>query len=291
MKFTALWLLVVGAALPLKALAEEIVVSALVFGSKQNYSCSIVKGEASEAAAIGTYSDDVSTTGWGTLRVDTTVAPAENTTFAVAFAAGCVEGYLTQHRIYQYWANYRANSYPGSTPPTDLVTFMQKQEGWVRDQIAKVAPTGDMFWVGMAHLMSQFDGLVAGYGSAAPQNESLSAMDLYMNNAVGDLEDLNGLFKSQKQYLRKGPGPLKYRMTDCSGLVAILSSPGNVVQDIVLGHSTWRDYYAMLRTYKVYKLKYGLQHVVSFSSSPGLLSSKDDFYATPGLLVFETTNR
>lgn len=235
--------------------SETVVVSAVVHSNSSGMSCSIIEGESSDAAAIGAYTDDVDTNGWGSLTVDTTSAPSSNSTLALAFGAGCVEGYLTQHRIYQYWTNYKANSYGPSGPSSQLTAFMTKQNQWVRQEISKNAPSGNKFWLGMQHLMSQFDGLVAGYQSMAPSNESFTWLDLYMNNAVGDLEDLNGLFKSpslsDELGNNHGKGPLKYRLTDCSGLVAILKSPGGDVQDIALGHSTWRDYYAMLRTYKV----------------------------------------
>ena len=100
------------------------------------------------------------------------------------------------------------------------------------------------------------------------------------------------------------PGPDLDRL-DCSALITLVrdtttttnttaepNTTGRVgtVTDILAGHATWRSYYAMLRVYKVYAFAFLPARVVSLSSSPGLLHSKDDFYATPTLVVMETTN-
>ena len=133
---------------------------------------------------------------------------------------------------------------------------------------------------------------------------------------MGDLETLNGLYKdkvnsaarSSTAVLESGrpgdpPGPDLDRL-DCSALITLVrgngsngsrssnstAAAGAAVTDILAGHATWRSYYAMLRVYKVYEFAFLPARVVSLSSSPGLLHSKDDFYATPTLVVMETTN-
>jgi len=45
---------------------------------------------------------------------------------------------------------------------------------------------------------------------------------------------------------------------------------------LLVGHNTHNIYSLMLRIYKKYK--YGDQRVIEFSSRPGDLQSKDDFY-------------
>lgn len=65
--------------------------------------------------------------------------------------------------------------------------------------------------------------------------------------------------------------------------------------DVYAGHNTWTSYVNMLRIYKNYDLG-GLnqRYQSSFSSKPGMLYSKDDFYILPrkdqNLVVIETTN-
>jgi hypothetical protein len=142
-----------------------------------------------------------------------------------------------------------------------------------------------------------------------------------MLNAVGDLEDLNGICdgsisigpaaaaevlglsghnisgysaaeadaRTAEAALALEPVPQAMKLTDCSGFVGVLPDKS----DIVFAQATWRAYYAMLRTYHTFDLPYAPAGVVSFSSSPGFLMSKDDFAVSQGkaqLAIFETTN-
>lgn len=148
--------------------------------------------------------------------------------------------------------------------------------------------------------MAQFDGLTAGFAAYATEEEK-SGMDLYLLNSVGDLETLNGLYRDQPAAAATGTstrGRLQGLPTDrldCSALIRLTEPrqlPGGSVSaaDVLAGHTTWRSYYAMLRVYKVYSFDFNAAATVSIASSPGLLHSKDDFYATPTMVVMETTN-
>ena len=266
---------------------------------------------ANSAAASGTYVNQ-SLSGWGVLHVYTADASMSNwTDDHAAFAAGCVEAYLTHTQIFAYLLNYVRNEYvPDHSPPTKLLDFMQSQQDWVRLRAAGHSElpgngTEDRFWRGMSLLMRQFDGLVAGVAAFATDEERmlLNQSTLYLLQAVGDLEDLNDLFKRNGSVAgatstRRRQGHRDPSQLDCSALISLLPragasepwSPGAPVFDIAAGHTTWRSYYAMLRVYKVYHLRYTPQKIISIASSPGLLHSKDDFLATPQLVVMETTN-
>jgi hypothetical protein len=141
-----------------------------------------------------------------------------------------------------------------------------------------------VFWEGLGLVMAQFEGLVAGYKLAVSAGRASGTLDealIYLLNSVGDLETLNGLFSAS---LRRTP-PNSYRFSDCSGLVKVVDG------DAYLGHTTWRSYYAMLRVFAVWDLSYTAARLMTASSSPGFLHSKDDAYSTgAGLAVFETTN-
>eukprot|EP01135_Chromosphaera_perkinsii_P001927 Nk52_evm76s212 gene=Nk52_evmTU76s212 len=97
-------------------------------------------------------------------------------------------------------------------------------------------------------------------------------------------------------------GPLK---TDCTALIKLAEyrradddkkmSPRRRFSDLFFAHTTWRAFASMLRIYKHYDFAFTSVKVasqrISFSSSPGFISSKDDFYMTSGgLAVAETTN-
>jgi len=189
----------------------------------------------------------------------------------------------------------------------------------------------DVFWTGVGLLMSQFDGLAYAHANLVPPSYALDEITLYLLNSVGDLEDLNGLFPAadapQGRYPHdrraprnetglggtSDPIPLAAKLTDCSGLVKVLPD----LSDVVVGHTTWRSYYAMLRVFKWYgHLPNTPMGGIAISSSPGLLvracitasvlhapphtpfppswlrwqHSKDDWYATSRFVVQETTN-
>ena len=82
-----------------------------------------------------------------------------------------------------------------------------------------------------------------------PLTHGLLAFDgADMLNSMGDLEDLNGVLADAEPSLAaRVPIPNAVKDTDCSGFIKVL--PGNA--DIVVGHSTWRDFYQMIRVYKV----------------------------------------
>eukprot|EP01138_Halocafeteria_seosinensis_P015820 gb/GECG01016145.1/.p1 GENE.gb/GECG01016145.1/~~gb/GECG01016145.1/.p1 ORF type:complete len:379 (+),score=42.33 gb/GECG01016145.1/:1-1137(+) len=123
----------------------------------------------------------------------------------------------------------------------------------------------------------------------------MTILEIYLLNSVGDMEDLNKVFprndsnepsNNTASDIETSPEPKWSELTDCSGLIKIL--PDNT--DVVVGHTTWRDYYAMLRSYKKYEFDFMHNVEISMSSSPGFLHSKDDFYVVPGMAVMETTN-
>jgi hypothetical protein len=173
-----------------------------------------------------------------------------------------------------------------------------------------------VFWTGMGNLIAAFDGLVYFHTRLLPAGAGMEELSVYMLNSVGDLEDLNGLFpnadygrigtpaarralspagRAQSQdtgpagqgaQLGVGPMPLRDKLLDCSAFIRVLPD----LSDVTLGHTTWRSYYAMLRSYKVYNLPYTRAGVMQYSSSPGLLQSKDDWAVTPQFVAMETTN-
>eukprot|EP00041_Stephanoeca_diplocostata_P032423 m.1037920 g.1037920 ORF g.1037920 m.1037920 type:complete len:599 (-) comp24146_c1_seq6:2586-4382(-) len=259
--------------------------------------------------AVGSFDDTILKTGWGTLNIttNTQVLSHQNETSPQKrmFAAGCLESYFTHTRMMQYWKNYAKMEY-GSTaqPSRALLTFMSSQLTFARNLVAS-DPGADSAH-GLRLLLAQFDGLATGFDKYATDSEKRwlpDALHVYLLNSVGDLETLNGLFKDQDgassslpQYninseRRVLPEVSPLSRLDCSALIQVVTDPATgLPQDIFAGHTTWRAFYAMLRIYKTYAFVDYPASVVSIASSPGLLHSKDDFYATPSLVVMETTN-
>lgn len=164
-----------------------------------------------------------------------------------------------------------------------------------------------VFWTGMANLMAQFDGMVWYHANMLPAGTGLDEAHLYYLQAVGDLETLGDIFPApaaaklttstraaRRQLSRTRaaasgksfpPMPEQDKLTDCSSLVRVLPD----LSDAVVGHTTWRMFYAMLRTWKAYVLPYTRAGIIGYSSSPGLLQSKDDFAFTPQFVIQETS--
>lgn len=173
----------------------------------------------------------------------------------------------------------------------------------------------DEYWRRMGLVMDQFDGLCEGVWSAALPGRNISYWELYVLQSVGDLYDLTVLYPqrggiggleaeepSQREY-RPGHGsvgPGGYgagELLECSAIIkldgAILTEPleverrrlnakggwrGETGRGFWAGHTTWRPFYAMLRTWKIYDLPWSRSGRISVSSSPGFVGySKDDW--------------
>lgn len=107
----------------------------------------------------------------------------------------------------------------------------------------------------------------------------LSVLDMYTLNAAGDLENLVGLYNTENYH---GTALARRRAffdevgLDCSAFIKVTDT------DLFFGHTTWTEYSSMNRVYKHYELNYSYQSTIArrvgFSSRPGFVSSKDDFY-------------
>jgi len=76
----------------------------------------------------------------------------------------------------------------------------------------------------------------------------------------------------------------KLAHSHCSALVKLLKNEDNSIKDIMVGHTTWDDFSAMVRIFKENNFEFlGKNsvmppHLVSFSSYAGVISSTDDYY-------------
>jgi hypothetical protein len=143
------------------------------------------------------------------------------------------------------------------------------------------------FWEWVGTNVNQLEGLVAGYNHAAPSHQKLALGDFLLLNADGDVEALESAMSGGNATTTRASrrSPLNLR---CSSMWKLADDNS----DIFFGHATWDHYDMMVRTLKRYQWGSGDEAVrVSLSSSPGFLSSVDDFYLTSkGLAVIETTN-
>lgn len=265
-------------------------------------------GNESKADAIATarFNDSLHDIGWSQLWVD--AIPTDPFQYEsvrqAAYAAGYAEGALTHHRIDQHLYNTYMTFFgkeKNQKAPSKLLEFFAQNLQWLRDQVAahtkKATLTTDLldseYWHTVGTVLARFDGLVDGYQAYSERSSPYSSLELYLLNADGDLEDLiPALNKTRTRQPGAMAVSLAYKSLKCSALIRILPN----ASDVVFGHTTWDQYSAMNRIFKHYNLPVASrvaprQIKMSLSSSPGYLSSVDDYYLLDsGLSVMETTN-
>lgn len=275
------------------------------------------------ADAWATFNDSLHTTGWSQLWVNTTeLRDAElqdpgrsrQRRKEIMFAAGYAEAAVTHHRIDQHFLNVFLTFFPTGDAADQatlqsLQGFLRENLQWMREQVAYYDENPSLidgqYWDAVGSILAQFDGLVQGYARFSKSDNPASEIDLFMLNADGDLEDL--IPAIQRRQSAKPETTTKndvitqsfytfLKNLKCSALIRIL--PG--FADVVWGHATWDVYSSMNRVFKHYEvplppsplsLPGRERRKISMSSSPGYLSSVDDWYLTnAGLGIMETTH-
>lgn len=248
--------------------------------------CELTNGRSSPSVshAYGTYIDDVDKDGWGKIWVH------GDDTEQGWYQAGFLEGALTSLRVYQHFTSWYEFQF-GAKPPSEKTSkFMLDQFAFAK----KLSSQNDEYSMTLRKVLLQFEGLLAGVNhAAADTSQQLTLLQLLLLNAAGDLYDIIPAVDSNGFNLHIGRLDAEtffdqwHRQISCSALIRIVPD----YSDIFAGHNTWTSYQNMLRIFKHYSLDNGkLQS--AHSSKPGMVYSKDDFYALPRskLVVMETTN-
>eukprot|EP00753_Platysulcus_tardus_P015584 PLAT5104.1.p1 GENE.PLAT5104.1~~PLAT5104.1.p1 ORF type:complete len:554 (+),score=259.67 PLAT5104.1:12-1673(+) len=256
-----------------------------------------VAGTADKAGvAYGSFQDPDAhvTSNFGQLHVATNASfPDEQQ----MYAAGFLEGALTQTRIFEYvqdMSNWTLNITPGTGVPPALTKWFDSQDAWMREQVS--SQKDDPLWQQMGLILAQFDGIQAGYNATAPSDQAVGQFGFRIINGMGDMLTLfNVLFPSTvPRWERMAPDDMESTIAlsgHCSGFIKVT---GNF-SDLFAAHSSWFTYQNMIRVFKHYKLNIAnpstAAHAISFSSYPGMLVSLDDFYMMDsGLVMVQTTN-
>lgn len=264
--------------------------------SKPTYqflSASCEQTPAPDTVAWGVFDDEIMKTGWGDLTIKTSSSHPD---LVQAYAAGYLEGALTKERIWQM-ARVIAHSHHDSVEP-----FFKQQESYLRQKMAAVNPTSkdveNAYWHNIALVVTQLDGVLAGYNEHVPANQHITMFHLWLMNSDGDIMDIERIprYASAQRRHKKASDMTQIELIElvsmhshCSALIKWV--PG---RELYAAHTTWEDYIEMIRIYKHYHFNFNHPSVkaklVSFSSYPGFISSSDDFYTLDtGLVAIETT--
>lgn len=282
--------------------------------------------------AVGRYSKTLATIGWSKLYIETfNNCPSE----IQSYAAGYIEGKLTAKNILEFYQNLVGIHSDEKNELDEVFKYYEKVESHIRkrtskQELDKLEENSEIeYWITVAMVQAQTDGLYAGYHSVMKNIDPLSFAKFYFINADGEVPELISVFKARKEentrlenssidtkfsfrqkyyekfskeYLLKNFGfrdpelvwqSLMSR-SHCSALIKCVSDSQGNLKDIMIGHTTWDSYSEMHRIFKIYDFKFTLfrykESLVMFSSYPGTLTSTDDFYMLNSkIAVLETT--
>lgn len=152
-----------------------------------------LKSKSGAAAACGSFENKITSEGWGYLHVRTNEDVAD---IDQAWAAGFVEGYLTQLQIHQFHVNTASTRKPALT--RKINSYVKAQRKYIERQIDKHGQSGDknfMYWHHIKLLVKQLEGLHAGYTAMVKKRgvqstEALTAAALWIINMDGDIIQL-----------------------------------------------------------------------------------------------------
>ena len=118
------------------------------------------------------------------------------------FAAGNLEGYLTQNYIFDAYNNFVDSVLNKNAEiSTGAKGFINDQLNWINSQIQT---NGSNYWRFVKALMAQLDGMYQGYqkkvNETGKSEESLDFFHFYYLSNMGDLEDIIPAFDNTKMY-------------------------------------------------------------------------------------------
>lgn len=132
------------------------------------------------------------------------------------------------------------------------------------------------------------------------ENILLSKKQIYYLSMIGDLGDLTLAFQESKESIKENREDIyinHFKNLQCTIFSKLIYDENNHIRDLIISHNTHNIYSLMNRYYKEYNLDLVFEHNrnkringYSFTSRPGDLNSKDDYYiTTANLIVTETS--
>ena len=232
-------------------------------------------------------------------------SPEEHFSFATSL--GYLEGYATCKTLKTFYPNFYSAVFGSSPAPgSDTISFVENNYAWMAQQAEEKYLISEL-WYSVKLMLNQMNGLLRGLSEGCPSSGVGSGVDyttldnptlthLLLMNAWGDLYQITmkyfepgrakGVFHSPgKPLSRRSLRESSTFVERCSAIIKLLPN----YADVVYGHATWDTYESLgPRIFK--HMSYPLHidgsfeqaYDVYFSSSPGLLSSVDDFFTISG---------
>ena len=263
------------------------------------FDCVLGAADAAAWTARASLSNDMNTTGWGTLAVEANAAAPSDA--VAAFGAGYVEAALTADLIDLTWQNMRSQASPSDA----ALAFVEANTAWVRAQAAAAAAAAetdataaDTYWASVANVYAQLDGIAAGYDAHRGALQHLTPTQLLLLGMTVELGDVEQAVNASARpdYGAMTASELEgyvFAHTHCSAMIKVSAD----LRELYASHNTWCSYAAMLRLFKTYTLPFkataaqGGATTYMFSGYSATIAGIDDFYITDRqLAVLETTN-
>ena len=166
------------------------------------------------------------------------------------------------------------------TAMANLMEFLDKMESSMitklsNDNLQKLSNEDFIFWSEISLIHTQTEGLLYGFNLRFPK-DAITMKDIYFINADGQIPELLSIFKRPQrefdmfrlmeddpngnnyetlfqEYGTNDPDYLWEKLmsrSHCSAFIKILRREDHTIDDVLLSHSTWDDYSAMIRIFK-----------------------------------------
>lgn len=240
--------------------------------------------------------------GWHIFNVENTQDNSVSNKL-LAFSAGILEGYVYHQMIDYHYTNIFSTIMNKDNFSNKTLEYVYNQYKYIEDRVDYNESQEDRIYSAdksqflsqsqieyqetLTLIVNQHKGMYHGYQLASSGKEKiLSKNEFYLLTMQGDLEDILIAFDSDRF-----DGKTWKKDKDCSGFVKYVKDTKN----LIVGHNTHNHYSLMNRIYKNYKLNFVMSNGKSlnnmkFSSRPGDLNSKDDYYIlSNNMVVIETS--
>ena len=266
-------------------------------GEKDKYQIQFGVNDTTRGLAVGSYVANVQ--GWDKIWVRAIrQSIGDSTNRDAVQAMGYFEGYTMQKSIFNISRNNYADWFEDQNEAScakPVYDWLVKNHEWVKDQtqskLSKLSGVNSKeyhYWFTVSLYIAQFEGLMLGYNAAAPREQRLTLEQFLLLNADGDVESIIDLPSIRGEMEKKNISIFKRKKNErCSALFKF----DPVVREVYFGHTTWDNFdMSSLRQLKSYQYDMietydGQAYTVVMSSSPGFLSSVDDFYLTNNRLA------
>jgi hypothetical protein len=239
------------------------------------------------------------------------------------YLLGFLEGYEYYKDLENHYMNIYITIYNSKQLNEKTSNYIKQQLDYAVEVVNLTKLTDPVYSEALETSLSQMNGVYDGYLSRKkthPKNNNsnndkestlflnpnvdnnnyneeivLTKENVYVLTMLGDLEDLDIAFKTNKSKKIQSSYDEDYTKKQCT-VIGRLVYENDKVTDLIVSHNTHNIYSLMNRVYKNYDLNLKFSNSskwingYKFTSRPGDLNSKDDFYITTSNLIITETS-